>query len=237
MLDYDEYIRNNESDVVKRLNMRITKKTRSSSPYADIDWEKAAVIFSKNRDTVKSKGKLPGAKDILRLLAGAGTIGAIFVFPGAAPALGTLFLGNKEYSRWQTKQVVSQLSKRKFVEIQYLPDGRVRVKITKAGMTRALTYALDNMSLKKPAKWDGKWRVAMFDIPKKYGRVRDIFRMRLMQLGLLKLQESVYVYPYPCFDEIEFIRELYSISFTVQYLLVEKLEDDEYLRDRFELSV
>lgn len=221
--------------MIKNAKSIKTRRAKSPPPYANIDWEKAALLFTKNKEIVRTTSKLPSAKDILRILAGVGTIGAIFVFPGAAPVLGSLFLGQKQYGRWQTKQVISQLGKRKYAEIEYLNDGRVRVKITKAGMTKALTYELENMRLNIPKKWDGKWRVIIFDIPKKYNRVRDLFRMRLKQLGLYKLQESVYVSPYPCFREIEFLRELYGVSFTVEYLLVERLENDQYLRDRFEL--
>ena len=220
----------------KNANRIKTTRFKSPSPYANIDWEKAAVLFTKNREIISKTSKLPSARDILRILAGVGTTGAIFIFPGAASALGSLYLGRKLYGRWQTKQVISQLGKRKYVETEYLNDGRVRVKITKAGLTKALTYELENMRLNIPKKWDGKWRVIIFDIPKKYNRIRDLFRMRLKQLGLDQLQESVYVSPYPCFNEVEFLRELYGVSFTVQYLLVEKLEDDQYLRGRFELS-
>ncbi len=219
-----------------KVNKLNNKRHRSVSPYANIDWEKAVALFTKNKEIEYKTSKIPSAKDILRILAGVGTIGAIFVFPGAALALGSLFLGEKQYGRWQTKQVISQLGKRKYAEIEYLNDGRVRERITKAGLTKALTYELENIRLKIPKKWDGKWRVIIFDIPKKYNRVRDLFRMRIKQLGLYKLQESVYVSPYPCFDEVEFLRELYGVSFTVEYLLVEKLEDDQYLRVRFELS-
>lgn len=213
-----------------------SKKSRKVTPYANIDWEKAAALFKKDKNIAGGKGRLPSTKDILRILAGVGAIGMVFVFPGAAPALGALMLGQKQYTRWQTKQVISGLGKRKYVKIEYLDDGRVRVKITKKGFVRALTYEIESMSLNKPKIWDGKWRVVIFDIPQKYGRVRDLFRMRLRQLGLYQLQESVYVSPYPCFNEVEFLRELYGVSFTVQYLLVEKVEDDQILKDYFELS-
>lgn len=219
-------------------NIKIKKSIRglkTVSPYAEIDWEKAAVLFTKNEEIANKTSKLPPAKDILRILAGAGAVGAIFVFPGAAPALGSLFLGQKQYGRWQAKQIISQLGKRKYVKTEYLNDGRVRVKITKVGMTKALTYELDNMKLSIPKKWDRKWRVIIFDIPKKYNRVRDLFRMRIKQLGLYKFQDSVYVSPYRCFDEVEFLRELYGVSITVQYLLVDKIEDDQLLKEHFEL--
>lgn len=213
-----------------------SKKSRKQSPYANIDWEKAAILFKKDSELKRGTKKFPSARNILKVLAAVGTIGMVFIFPGAAPALGALVLGQKQYTRWQTKQVISSLGRRKYVKIEYFDDGRVRVKITKKGFIRALTYEIESMHLNKPKIWDRKWRVVIFDIPQKYGRVRDLFRMRLRQLGLYQLQESVYVSPYPCFDEIEFLRELYGVSFTVQYLLVEKLEDDQYLKDHFELS-
>lgn len=213
-----------------------SKKSRKVTPYANIDWEKAATLFKKGNELKEETQKFPSARNILKILAGVGAIGMVFVFPGAAPVLGSLIMGDKQYTRWQTKQVISGLGKRKYVKIEYLDDGRVRVKITKKGFVRALTYEIEKMSLNKPKIWDKRWRVVIFDIPKKYGRVRDLFRMRLRQLGLYQLQESVYVSPIPCFAEIEFLRELYGVSFTVQYLLVEKLEDDQFLRDHFELS-
>jgi CRISPR-associated endonuclease Cas2 len=75
----------------------------------------------------------------------------------------------------------------------------------------------------------------MFDVPNKYGKTRDVFRLRLEQLGLKKLQKSVYVSPYSCFQEVEFLRELYGIAITVQYLLVEQIEDDAFLKRQFNL--
>lgn len=202
--------------------------------YTDIDWEKAKVLFQ--RPLENSKTKSLAVRDILKILAVAAGIGAIFIFPGAAPALGSLILGRKSYNRWQVKHVISRLGKQKYAEIEYLRDGKVRVKITRDGLARALTYELETMHIKKPRRWDGKWRVVVFDIPNKYRRVRDIFRMRLRQLGLYKFQESVYVSPYPCSLEVEFLREIYGVAVTVKYLLVEKIEDDSFLRSHFNLQ-
>ena len=74
------------------------------------------------------------------------------------------------------------------------------------------------------------------DFPEKYKGFREIFRMRIKQLGLCLLQESVYVSPYPCFDEIEFLRQLYKIPFQVRYIVASKIEDDGELRTQFGLS-
>lgn len=211
------------------------KIIKRDSPYADIDWKKAAVLFQRQISSASSH-KFPITRELLSTLAKVGAVGMIFLFPGAAPALGSLVLGEKSYPRWQTKQILSQLEKRKYVTIKYHGDGKVTVKITKNGMIRALTYELETLTLKKPKHWDRKWRVVIFDIRDKYRHVRDLFRMRLGQLGLYRFQESVYVSPYNCFNEIEFLRELYGVAITVRYLLVDKIEDDIYLRRHFELN-
>lgn len=210
------------------------KKVRNLNPYAHIDWEKASKLFQQPILSSK-KHSFPPVKDILRILAKVGAIGMIFAFPGAAPAIGSLVLGDNSYDRWRTKKIITQLKKQKFITIKENADNTVTVRITKHGMVRALTYQLETMQLKKQKNWDKKWRVVIFDIPDRYKKIRDIFRMRLRQLSLYPLQESIYASSYPCFNEIEFLRELYGISFTVKYLLVEKIEDDGELRKHFEL--
>lgn len=212
-------------------------KSLEDEIYARIDWEKASKLFQKIPTTQTSmQHSYPQVKEILRILAGAGAVGLMFAFPGAAPAIGKLFFGKKEYPRWQTKHIISRLAKRKLVAIENNKDGSVTVKITKEGLSRAFTYQLESMQLIKTKRWDKKWRVVIFDIPEKHKRVRDVFRMRLRQLGLYYLQESVYVSPYPCFNEVEFLRELYGIPVKVRYLLVDKIEDDDELKSHFELD-
>lgn len=224
---------------MKKLKMKIYRARKSSEKrdlYANIDWEKAKVFFQRSLESRENRSRSLHVRDVLKVLAAAAGIGMIFLFPGAALAIGALTLGGKNYGRWEVKRMVNRLEKQKYVQVEYLDDGKVRVKITRNGLVKALTYELDEMKLNKPKKWDGKWRLVIFDIPNKYKRVRDIFRLRLQQLGLYQLQESDYISPYPCFNEIEFLRELYGVRFKVQYLLVEKLEDDEFLKSYFDLS-
>jgi len=205
-------------------------------PYVHIDWDKARILFDRPVPLSAPDRKYPSAKQILHVVAAAGAVGALFIFPGAAPALGALVLGKQTFSRWGTRRVIDQLVRQKYLSVKSYKDGKVTVTITKRGMVRALTYSLDTMQIHLSKRWDHKWRVVIFDIPETDKKIRDLFRLRLGQLGMYQLQESVFISPHPCFDEIEFLRELYGVSFSVQYLLVEKLEDDGYLRKRFEID-
>jgi hypothetical protein len=55
------------------------------------------------------------------------------------------------------------------VTIRETPEGTV-VEITQEGIKKALKYKLGEMAVKKPIAWDGKWRVAIFDVSEKRKR-------------------------------------------------------------------
>ncbi|KKU87111.1 hypothetical protein A3A64_02475 [Candidatus Gottesmanbacteria bacterium RIFCSPLOWO2_01_FULL_48_11] len=210
------------------------QRKKKNNPYANIQWEKTAKLFERQPDKVTKPRAYPRVADILTALMRVGEAGLTVVFE--SHKRGAEFLHPGLDTDWRFKQIVRQLEKRRFVRMRDNPDGSVTLTIAKRGMIRALTYQLDTMTLSIPRKWDKKWRVIIFDIPVAFNRIRDIFRMRLQQLGLYQLQESVYISPYSCFDEVEFLRELYGVPFTVRYLLVEKVEEDSFLKKHFRLS-
>lgn len=220
---------------------RMNKYKKHESVYADIDWERAVPLFARKNDKEKiettntSEQAKETTKIILTALAAAGTIGLIFAFPTIVPALGAVASAFRPVG-WRGRRNIERLARQKWVTVTEKDDGTVTVRITNDGMMRALTYELENMALDVPKRWDKKWRVVIFDIPEKHKRLRDVFRVRLGQLDLYMLQESVFVSPYPCFDEVEFLRELYGVSFSVRYLLVERIEDDDFLKEYFRLT-
>lgn len=69
-------------------------------------------------------------------------------------------------------------------------------------------------------KWDGRWRVLIFDIPEKERYKRDVLRKKMFELGLKKLQESVWIAPHPLPDSFsDYLADLrvrpYLYSLTV----------------------
>ena len=73
------------------------------------------------------------------------------------------------------------------------------------------------MRINKPKKWDRKWRIILFDIPEKIRKARDVFRYHLNQLGFYEFQKSVFVHPYNCKDEIDYLIEFIYIYFSGIY--------------------
>lgn len=219
----------------KLKKIRYGKVKKGQPLYAKIDWNKAQSLFQRPQPPSLKESTFPKVREVLRVVAAAGAIGMIFLFPHSVPGLALLF-GFKRYRNHEVNQVLKKLAKQKYITIAENSDGKTTVKITKFGLTKALTYELYSLHIIKPKKWDKKWRVVIFDVPERYKKTRDALRVRLRQLGLHQLQESVYVSPYPCFNEVEFLRELYAVAFTTKYLLVEQIEDDSTLRSYFGLS-
>lgn len=98
-----------------------------------------------------------------------------------------------------------------------------------------MKFSLKDLSIKKPNSWDGKWRLIMFDISNNKKGKRDFLRKKLDEMGFYSMQESVYVYPYPCEKEIKFLREVLEIPHEVKMLRADRIENDEDLRKIFNL--
>lgn len=127
------------------------------------------------------------------------------------------------------------LKRKGFIEIENI-NNQIYISLTKEGKQCAGKYQIDELNIEKPAKWDKKWRVIIFDIPDKYRIRREAFRGKLKELGFVKLQESVWVHPYECGEEIDLLREFFGLSEeNIQMLLAERIDNDYKLRNKFKL--
>lgn len=107
------------------------------------------------------------------------------------------------------------------------------VVITKQGIKRAKLLDLDNLTVDKPHKWDGKWRIVFFDIPEKKRKARNALREKLRDLGFCEMQKSVFVLPYECQDEINFVVSMFNIKPYVQYAEMINPTNELLLRKKF----
>ena len=145
-----------------------------------------------------------------------------------------IFSGRK--IRFDEKQVsdVFRYLKNKGLIIFEKKNNQIYIRLTKAGEKEAGKYQINKLKIKIPKKWDGKWRVIIFDIPEKERIRRNAFRGKLKELGFYSLQKSVWVYPYPCEKEINLLREFFNLSKrNLMVLEVSKMEGDKFLRKTF----
>ncbi|MEK7060491.1 MAG: CRISPR-associated endonuclease Cas2, partial [Patescibacteria group bacterium] len=113
-----------------------------------------------------------------------------------------------------------------------------RVKITEKGMKVMERIEFGKYAIPEPAFWDGKWRVLIFDINEKRRRVRDQLRRLLEGAGFARIQDSVWVCPYPCDEFVSLVRaHLKSGVGELRVFVAEALESDKALREHFHLGI
>jgi DNA-binding transcriptional regulator PaaX len=89
---------------------------------------------------------------------------------------------------------------------------------------------------KKPKRWDKRWRLVVFDIPEHRRSVRNRLREMIVAFGFIKIQNSVWVYPYDCEELVTLLKSDLRIGREVLYAVVEKIENDKWLLRHFNLS-
>ena len=115
-------------------------------------------------------------------------------------------------------------------------DGKFKIELTEKGKRKVKEIQFLNMKVEKPEAWDKKWRIVIFDIPDKYKkRARDALREKLKELEFYQLQKSVWVHPYPCEKEIQFLCELFDITPFVNIIEANNVYNDIKLKKYFGL--
>ena len=106
-------------------------------------------------------------------------------------------------------------------------------KLTKKGKNVAQQAAVNNLTLPKEKSWNGKWHIVMSDIPESHKKIRDALRYNLRKVGFKEIQKSVWVYPYACKKEVDFLLECYRANEFIQYLVVDSISNDKNLKKYF----
>lgn len=181
------------------------------------------------------EGKYPKVKDVLLLLGITGFVVASIVLPGLPLALKPFL--KKDYKKWghfNKRRLKSELQRLKSTGIieEFTEEGEIVFRLTEKGKQKLFKYKLEDMVLKS-GNWDRKWRLVIYDIPKGYKNQADAFRRLIKKMELLQIQKSVYLTPYPCKDEIDFLKTMYEIGDYVTVLTVSGIESEEAYRKYF----
>lgn len=84
-------------------------------------------------------------------------------------------------------------------------------------------------------RWDGKWRIVIFDVHEKQHLTRDSLRRTLNEAGFTKLQASVWVYPYRCEEVVALLKLKLRLGYSLVYIVADAIEGDERLRSHYNL--
>ncbi|MBI5913610.1 hypothetical protein HY839_04195 [Candidatus Azambacteria bacterium] len=133
------------------------------------------------------------------------------------------------------RDAIRRLYQSKFVDYREHKDGIVTLVLSEEGERRALRYDPNNVRIVKPKRWDHLWRMVLFDIPERHKKGRDALAGKLKHIGFFQMQKSVFIYPYPCRDEIEFLAELFEIRPYVRFVVAQETDIDLDLQERFKV--
>ncbi len=140
-----------------------------------------------------------------------------------------------EYIEYHSlRHAIRSLYQSKLIGAKQNKDGSITLQLSDLGRQRALTYKLETMVLKKK-RWDYKWRLVIFDIPNNKRRLRETLRFYLRQLDFYKLQKSVYITPYKCEREIEFLVEYFKLKKHVRFMVVKSFDNQLDVKKYFGL--
>ena len=143
-------------------------------------------------------------------------------------------MGKKNYQvRFQARTALGRLIAKGYVR----KNQKGSFEITEAGRRHLL---MEEAAVDKPAakkrRWDGQFRLVMFDIPEKRRGTRDRLRIMMHNFGFLRLQDSVWISPYDCEDVIALVKAELRVGKDILYAVVNQMENDRWIRDHFRLK-
>jgi len=117
-------------------------------------------------------------------------------------------------------------------------DDAVYVRLRDQGNEYILRYSLKMLLdfKKKKKKWNKKWVLVFFDVPEMQRNKRNHLRKFLSFLGFYQYQQSVYIFPYECREEVELIKKIIEGGKYLSYVIAEKIDREEEVKRFFNLK-
>lgn len=165
----------------------------------------------------KANHERPPLTDILLGIAMLGTLPLLFVAPGLIRIV-DMFGKEWRFPRKHAREALRRIEKRGYVRIKPSKKNTWDFELTKRGEQILRKQNIEYLQLPKPNRWDGIWRLVVFDIPEKREVDRANFRWKLQDLGFRYLNLSVWACPYPCKNEVNAIAEFYNVGKYVRYI-------------------
>lgn len=179
------------------------------------------------------KPKSAIVKDVLKWLAVAGAVSVAATSPYFTVNIVKGFSDGRKYPKEKVRDTFYRLKKGGYINIQQR-NHQMFISLTGEGKKKAGRFQIDSLEIKKPKKWDGLWRLVIFDIPQLKRVQRNVFRGKLIELGFKPLQKSIWICPYDCKDEIGLLRDFFGLSEKeIRLITAKDIENDFHFREIF----
>lgn len=148
---------------------------------------------------------------------------------GARKLLDYLSGNNRRY-RYKLKQRLETMQQEGLIFL-----GGEKIRLSNKGLKLLKTMYCKEISI-LPTDWDGTWHIVVYDIPNTKKKARDVLRYQLISWNFHQIQESVWVLPYECKEEIALIAQEYGVAPYVLYITTTELPIAKQLIEKFQLS-
>ena len=179
--------------------------------------------------------KITIAKIILSALAVGGVLTIVAIAPNSLQMLKMFGVNKKRYKSQSVYRTLKRMEKQNIIKVIKEMNNKTTISITRNGKKRLVEYSIDDMEIKKPKIWDGKWRIISFDIPEKQKTAREALRMKLKDFDFYHLQKSLFACPFPCRDEIDFVSEIFKIRKHITYFETSTITNELAMKKYFNL--
>src|SRR3989338_6759156 len=140
---------------------------------------------------MKSAG-LTAIRAILVITAIAGVVAVAAVAPNIFTVFGGRSFRRNYFKKNDVRQALYYLKKQNYLTIEEKNREFKKISITERGRERIFSDTFDKLKINKQPKWDGIWRMVVFDIQDVHKWSREGFRQKLKSMGLYQLQKSVF---------------------------------------------
>lgn len=182
--------------------------------------EKSSAIKRRNQNIQRA---------ILGSISAVGILSISLFAPNSLKALKSFGLDSSKRQKEKIARARDVLLKKGLLQ----KDTRGFLSLTKIGETRLRLLELREKRLNSQKHWDKRWRVLIFDIPENRKSTREKLRLTLTNVGFVRLQDSVWIYPYDCEEFVALMKADFKIGYDMLYLIVEEIEGVQRIKDLF----
>lgn len=221
----------------KKLTIRLLKYDDFLLEKLRAEWDQ--IQKEAKREEIVRKTKEAGifaVKTILALAAIAGVLCVAAAAPNVFAAFGRLqgsrrgFFNEKNF-----KDGMRYLKNQGQITVKNKHPNQFEINLTDTGRKIILKSSFDRLKIDKKKPWDGIWRMVAFDIPNKHKWARDGFRRKLVSLGFYQLQKSLFIIPFECEAELEFIGNIYNVTNYLRFIKTQHISNAQEIKKYFSI--
>lgn len=199
-------------------------------------------VLKNQKNELEKKYKAWELRDVVMAALGISLVlgGSILLTPNFPIVLGGLIkiieeIRGIKITKPKLRRILKRLEKRKLISIDGRGD-KIQVKVLEGGRIKVIKYSVKSLlEAKKNRKWNKRWFMVVFDVPEAERNKRDYLRKFLHDIGFYPYQQSVYVFPYECEEEVKLIKRIVEGGKYISYIVAERLEREDEVKKLFNM--